>query len=164
MFERWREWWQARNERERTLIASGAIALTVAVLWAYVWTPLAADRARLVAAIPTLRAEAQQVALQAADVARLRNAAHTRGDAARSPPVIEQVLKDAGLGSSTGVAVLDKERVQVNVGVVPFDTLVRALAQLAESHGLTVGTIALKPTGEPGIVRVETLVLVGPRS
>ena len=50
-------------------------------------------------------------------------------------------------------------RVQVNLGVVPFDALVRAIAQLAEQHGLAVETIALKAAGEPGKLRVETLVL-----
>jgi type II secretory pathway component PulM len=54
--------------------------------------------------------------------------------------------------------------VQVNLGVVPFDALVRAIAQLAETHGLAVENIALKAAGEPGKVRVETLVLQGART
>jgi len=162
MLERWREWWQGRNTRERALIAMGGAALAVAVLWAYVWVPLEADRVRLVAALPTLRAQAQQVALQAADVERLRAAARGRGGAAPSQVAIEQTLKAAGLGAGvTGVTMLGGGRVQVNLGVVPFDALVRAIAQLAESHGLAVETIALKAAGEPGRVRVETLVLQG---
>lgn len=162
MLERWREWWQGRNTRERALIVMGGAALAVALLWAYVWVPLEADRVRLVAALPTLRAQAQQLALQAADVERLRAAARTRGGAAPSQPAIEETLKAAGLGAGvTGVAMLGSGRVQVNLGVVSFDALVRAIAQLAESHGLAVETIALKATGEPGRVRVETLVLQG---
>lgn len=163
MFERWREWWQGRNTRERALIALGGAALAVAVLWAYVWVPLEADRVRLAAALPTLRAQAQQVALQATDVERLRAAARSRGGAGPSQPAIEETLKAAGLGV-TGVAMLGGGRVQVNLGVVPFDALVRAIAQLAESHGLAVETIALKAAGEPGRVRVETLVLQGARN
>ncbi len=140
MLERWREWWQGRNARERALIALGGAMLAVAVFWAYVWAPLETDRVRLVAAMPTLRAQAQQVALQAADVARLRAAARARGDVTPSQPAIEQALKDAGVGAGvTGVALLGGGRVQVNLGVVPFDALVRAIAQLAESHGLVVG-------------------------
>ncbi len=165
MLGRWREWWQGRNARERALIALGGALLAVAVLWAYVWAPLETERVRLIAAIPTLRAQAQQVALQAADVARLGTAARARGDVTPSQPVIEQVLKDAGVGTRvTGVALLGGGRVQVNLGVVPFDALVRAIAQLAESHGLVIATIALKPAGEPGSVQVETLVLQGPRN
>jgi type II secretory pathway component PulM len=89
MLERWREWWQGRNTRERALIAAGGPALVVALLWAYVWAPLEADRLRLAAALPTLRVQAQQLALQATDVERLRAAARARGGAAPSPPSIE---------------------------------------------------------------------------
>jgi general secretion pathway protein M len=163
MLERWREWWQERDTRERALIALGGAALAVAVVWAYVWAPLKADRVRLAAALPTLRAQAQQLALEAADVERLRAAARSRGSAPPSPPAIEQTLKSAGLGVA-GVAMLGGGRVQVNLGVVPFDPLVRGIAQLGESHGLAVETIVLKATGEPGKVRVETLVLQGARS
>jgi general secretion pathway protein M len=162
MLERWREWWQGRDARERALIVMGGAALGVALLWAYVWVPLEADRLRLVAALPTLRAQAQQLTLQAADVERLRAAGRSRGGAAPSQPAIEEALKGAGLGAGvTGVVMLGGGRVQVNLGVVPFDVLVRAIAQLAESHGLAVETIALKAAGEPGKVRVETLVLQG---
>ena len=165
MLERLREWWLARNTRERAFIASGGAALVVALLWAYVWVPLEADRVRLAAAMPTLRAQAQQVALQAADVERLRAAAGARGNAAPSQPAIEETLKTAGLGAGvTGVAMLAGGRVQVNLDIVPFDALVRAIGQLMESHGLAVETVALKATGEPGMVRVETLVLQGARN
>ena len=165
MLERWREWWQGRDTRERALISLGGAALAVAVLWAYVWAPLEADRVRLARALPTLRAQAEQIGQQAADVERLRAAARSRGGAAPSQPAIEQTLKGAGLGAGvTGVAMLGGGRVQVNLGVVPFDALVRAIAQLAESHGLAVEAIVLKAAGEPGKVRVEMLVLQGARS
>jgi general secretion pathway protein M len=163
MRERWREWWQARNARERALIAGGVGALAVALLWAYVWVPLEADRLRLTTTLPTLRTQAQQLALQATEVERLR--ASGRGGAAPSQSAIEHTLKGAGLGAGVvNVATLGGGRVQVNLGVVPFDTLVGVIAQLAESHGLAVETIVLKAVGEPGKVRVETLVLQGARS
>jgi general secretion pathway protein M len=163
MRERWREWWQARNTRERGLITGGGGALAVALLWAYVWVPLEADRFRLTATLPTLRTQAQQLALQAGEVERLR--ASARKGAAPSQSAIEDTLKSAGLGGGVvNIAMLGGGRVQVDLGVVPFDTLVGVIAQLAESHGLAVETFALKAVGEPGKVRVETLVLQGARS
>jgi general secretion pathway protein M len=165
MLERWREWWQGRDTRERALIAVGGAALAVALLWAYVWVPLETDRIRLTATLPTLRTQAQQLALQAGDVERLRASAHARGGAAQSQSAIEHTLKGAGLGAGVvNVAMLGGGRVQVNLGVVPFDALVGVIAQLAESHGLVVETIGLKAAGEPGKVQVETLVLQGARS
>jgi type II secretory pathway component PulM len=137
--------------------------LAVALLWAYVWVPLEADRFRLTATLPTLRTQAQQLALQVGEVERLR--ASRRGGAAPSQSAIEQTLNSAGLGAGVvSIAMLGGGRVQVNLGVVPFDTLVGVIAQLAESHGLAVDAIVLKAVGEPGNVRVETLVLQGARS
>ena len=165
MLERWREWWHGRDARERALIAVGSGALTVALLWAYVWVPLETDRVRLTATLPTLRTQAQQLALQAEDVEHLRASAHARGGAAQSQSAIEQTLKGAGLGAGVvKVAMLGGGRVQVDLGVVSFDTLAGVIAQLAESHGLAVETIGLKAAGEPGKVQVETLVLQGARS
>jgi len=165
MLERWREWWRGRNTRERALLAGGGAALAVASLWAYVWVPLESDRSRLTATLPTLRTQAQQLALQAGDVERLRASAHARGGATPSQSAIEQALKNADIGAGVvDVAMLGGGRVQVTLGVVPFDTLVGVIAQLAESHGLAVETIVLKAAGEPGKVRVETLVLQGGRS
>jgi type II secretory pathway component PulM len=68
-------------------------------------------------------------------------------------------LKGAGLGAGVvNVAMLGGGRVQVNLGVVPFDALVGVIAQLAESHGLVVETIGLKAAGK---ARFMALVLRG---
>jgi general secretion pathway protein M len=153
------EWWGERTPRERAVVAAAAAALAVAALWAYVWTPIAADHARLVEALPRLRAAASEVAGQAAEVQRLRAAARARGALAASPAAIQEALKTSGLGGDAGVAALGDGRVQVNLRAVPFDALMRAVAQLADAHGLAVERIALKASGEPGKVQVETLVL-----
>lgn len=160
MIERLLEWWRARAPRERAVIAAGASALAVAALWAYVWIPIEADRARLAESLPRLRAAAHDVGREAAEVDRLRAAARARGGGAAPQAAIEETLKASGLGDGyAGVAALGDGRVQVNLRAVPFDALVRVVAQLAEAHGLTVERIALKASGEPGKVQVETLVL-----
>jgi type II secretory pathway component PulM len=155
-----RERWQARTPRERAVIGAAAAALAVAALWAYVWLPLAADRARLVEALPRLRAAAQTLAHQATEVDRLRAAARARGAAGAPQDAIEATLKASGLGDGyAGITPLGDGRVQVNLRAVPFDALAGAVAQLAEAHGLAVERIALKAAGEPGKVQVESLVL-----
>lgn len=162
MLDRLREWWQARLARERAIIFAGVAALAVAGLWAYVWLPIAAERARLTAALPTLRLQVQQVTRGAAEVERLRVAGRARG-AAAPQRALDETLRAAGFGDGyTGVARLGNGRNQVNLGVVSFDLLVRVLGQLADTHGLAVETLVVRAAGEPGKVRVETLVLRGP--
>jgi general secretion pathway protein M len=160
VIERLLEWWRARAPRERAVIAAATAALAVAALWAYLWVPIETDRARLVEALPRLRAAARELGREAAEVERLRAAVRARGQVAAPQAGIEQTLKAAGLGDGyAGVTVLGDGRVQVNLRAVPFDALARVVAQLAEAQGLAVETIALKASGEPGKVQVETLVL-----
>jgi len=155
-----REWWQARARRERSVIAACAAALVAAILWAYVWSPIAAERDRLVDALPRMRLAARDVARTAAEIPPLRAAARARGEAAAPQSAVTDALKAAGLGDGqTRVAALGEDRIQVTLRPVPFDALLHVLAQLAESHGLAVESIAVKATGEPGRVQVETLVL-----
>jgi type II secretory pathway component PulM len=127
--------------------------------------PIEADRNQLVANVPKLRAQAQQLTRDASEVSRLRNAVRSRTGTTPPQRAIEDAMVSAGLGDGySGTAGLGEGRVQVNMGVVAFDPLVRALAELAQAHGLAVETIAVRSTGEPGKVRVETLVLKGPRN
>jgi general secretion pathway protein M len=155
-----RELWDARAPRERATIAIGGGALAIAILWAYVWDPLASDRARLVDVVPRLRTQAVQVAAQGAEVDQLRAAVRSRGPAAAPQAAVEETMKAIGLaGALGGVTTLGEGRVQVTLRPVAFDVLVRALAQLAETHGMAVDAIALKPAGEPGKVQVDNLVL-----
>jgi general secretion pathway protein M len=155
-----RELWNAREPRERMVIAAGLGALLVAVLWAYVWDPIATDRARLAAALPKLRAQAQLVATQGAEVERLRNAARSRGTPTAPEAAIGAAAKSLGLGDAIGaVTVLGEGRVQVVVKPVAFDALVHLLGELAAGQGLAVESLVVRVAPEPGRVQVETLVL-----
>jgi general secretion pathway protein M len=155
-----RELWNAREPRERVVIAAGLGALLLAVLWAYVWEPIATDRARLVAALPKLRAQAQQIATQGTEVERLRNAARSRGPASAPDAAIGATAKSLGLGDAIGtVTALGEGRIQVAVKPVAFDALVRLLGELGAGHGLAVESLVVRAAPEPGRVQVETLVL-----
>ena len=165
MIEQLREWWTERDARERWLIGGGVAVLAMSALWAYVWMPIASERARLVASLPELRVQAQQVAQQAAEVERLRIATRSRKQSGPPQRAIEEAMKAAGFAEGfAGVAALGGGRFQVNLSVVPFDALLRVVAQLAETHGLAVEKMALRSTNEPGRVRVESLVLQGAQS
>jgi general secretion pathway protein M len=154
------EIWNAREPRERAVIAAGLVALVLAALWAWVWDPIEADRARLVAALPKLRAQALDVARQGAEVERLRNAARARGAAGAPADAVAAAAKSLELADAVGtVTSLAEERVQVVLKPVPFDALMRLLGELGATHGLAVESLAVRAAPEPGRVQVETLVL-----
>lgn len=160
-----RQWWGARAPRERAIMAGGLAALAVAIGWAYVWEPLAADRVRLVDVAPRLRAQVARVVAQGAEVDQLRAAARARGPSAPPQAIIEQAMQAAGIGGAlAGVTSLGEGRAQVGLRPVAFDALMRAVAQLAEAQGVSVDSMVLKAAGEPGKVQVENLVLRVARS
>jgi general secretion pathway protein M len=155
--------WTAREPRERALIAGGLAALAIAALWAYVWDPIATERARLAASLPALRAEAQALVEQGIEAQRLRTAARARPKTGAPEAAIAEAARAAGLAdAAAGVTSMGDGRVQVALKPVPFDALVRLLAQLAESQALVVESIAVKAAAEPGRVQVENLVLRRP--
>jgi type II secretory pathway component PulM len=155
-----RELWRAREPRERLVIAIGLGALLAAALWAYVWDPIVRDRARLVTALPQLRAQAREVAAQGAEVERLRNAARSRGAPAAPEAAIAAAAAALGLGEAIGtVTALGEGRVQVAVKPVAFDTLVRLLGELGTQHGYAVESLVVRAAPERGRVHVETLML-----
>ena len=157
MIARAQAWWQARAPRERLVFGLGGGALAIAVLWAYVWLPVQDERARLVAAVPKLRAQAAETVRESAEVERLRAAARNRGAVPQA--AIDDALKAAGFGEAyAGLAPLGEGRVQVNLRTVAFDELVRTLAALGERHGVAVESAALRAAGD-GKVQVESLVL-----
>jgi general secretion pathway protein M len=159
-----REWWNARDARERVFMTAGVAALLLAACWAYLWTPLTAERARLIDSVPRLRAQAQLVAAHSAEAETLRAAARGRPVMRAPQAVVEQAMKTAGLGEALSVKPLAEGRVQVNFQSVSFEALVRVIGQLGESHGFAVESLTLKAATEPGKVQVETLVLRPPRS
>jgi general secretion pathway protein M len=155
-----RELWNSREPRERAVIAVGLGALIIAALWAWVWHPLASDRARLVAALPQLRAQVQQVARQGAEVERLRSAARSRGAVPAPDEAIAMTAKSLGIGEAVAtVTELGEGRVQVALKPVAFDALVSMLGELGTRHGLVVESLVVRAATDAGRVQVETLVL-----
>jgi general secretion pathway protein M len=152
--------WQARSPRERRIVTAGAAALLAAALWAYVWVPLQADRARLARDLPGLRAEAAMVAAGAAEAARLRSAPRSAPGGALA--AIEARGREAFAGAFGAVAAVGDERYRVTLQPVAFETLARFLGGLAADHGLVVDRLALSPQPAGALVAVDALVLRAP--
>lgn len=154
--------WNARAERERQIVAAGALLLVVAALWAYVWSPLQADRARLRTEVPRLRAEAALVATGAAEVTRLRGALQAIAPGSGTT-LIETRAREYFVAAYGGVTPLGDERYRLSLQPVPFASLTRFLGVLAADHAIVVETLALAAHADGGTVNVEGLVLRAPR-
>lgn len=157
-----REWWRGRAERERAVLLGGGVALFLMVLYAFVWDPVRTEHERLREALPALRAKAAQFDANVQEVERLGR----RGGEARASgggaAAVESAAERAGIRARIkSIEEGPAARVQVTLDALPYEVLVRWIADVAGSAGLAVDSVELRSGGTPGIVTVPALVFKG---
>ena len=156
-----RMWWQAREARERRVLAIGAVVAVVMLLWALVWKPLQDQRIAL--------AEGNQ--RLAADLALMRAAAGELGerqlgeDADRSRAGRSLLaLADAGIreiglaGSLRRIEPSGDGRVRLRLESVPFDPIAEWLERRARAPGVGTAELTATRTQNPGRVGQQMLI------
>lgn len=153
------EYWQARNARERAILGIGGAAAMVLLLYLLVWDPIQSDRQRLVRDLPKMRAQVEEFRREAEEAEALRARARSRVATQSLPATLEASAKQAQLGGAIkSVQAMGSDRAQVTGATVPFDGLMRWIATVAQSEGITVDSMQAS-AGEPGRVQIESLIL-----
>ena len=146
MKERFLHWWAGLQERERWILAGGAVVVVVTFAWLLL-DPLfngVSERTQRVAEKEALLAWMQRGA------ARLPQG----GPAAPTTApvfIINRTVQSAGLGPYLKQAQpVGETGVRTQFEAVPFDTLVLWLSQLASQHGLRIESAQLETAGRAG--------------
>jgi general secretion pathway protein M len=71
----WASFWDARTEREKTLLLWGGAALGVVIAWSILWAPAQDGRAHLRETLPAMQRQLAQMTAQADEARRLSAAA-----------------------------------------------------------------------------------------
>ncbi len=159
-----RAYWAVRAPRERMMLAGGGAVAIVLLLYLFVWDPIQSSRARLAAELPKLREQAAQFRIDTEQVQALRGRMKADGGQPL-PALLESSSKAAGIRDSIKqIQTLSDDRAQINVTNVGFDALVRWLATIGTSDGITVETINASRAGQSGRVQVESMVVRSPRA
>jgi len=97
-------WWQGLAERERTLIATGAIVVLIVLVYVLLWEPAVLGIRKLTADLPQLREQNASMHAMADEAARLRAAAGSAPPItiAERPAAVRRSLERAGLWSAAG--------------------------------------------------------------
>lgn len=151
-----KDWFMKLEDRERTLLVSGAVALLAFLLYLGVWQPLATGVAELTVSVGEQRATMQWM-LSAAGEVRARQAGGNSarpGLAGRSLlAVVDQSARGAGLGPVLKrVEPEGSDAVRVWLEKAPFDKLITWIAGLSEKRGVAVRAITVERQNENGWV------------
>ncbi len=136
--------WQQRNQSERRTLTLAAIALVGLVGYQFVWSPMqqagqrAHDRLTQAEQLAAFTAQAKKTLIQAGS--------KTAQPSAVSPMLwVEQAARTVGIEQQLVQRQPDgDDRVQLKFAAVPFDSLLRWLAQANEA-GLSVQSANITP-------------------
>ncbi|MEB0138343.1 MULTISPECIES: type II secretion system protein GspM [unclassified Undibacterium] len=151
-FQQWRQFWQQRNGRERSLLMLAAGVIALALLYLVLLDPALAGRAKLQLQIPQLR---QHVAEMSA-----LSAQHTKLAAGLSQildPVSREVLEKslAARGIQTQNLSVSDDMVRLQITTVEYAQLMAWLVEMQKTAKLTVEEARLNALPESGQVNVN---------
>lgn len=158
-----RSLWESRSPRERTVLAVCGALAGIAL---YLWLLQSADRARLRLGpeVASLRAQADRVDRNAAEIERLRAAPAVAASGADLRTLVQAQAGAAGLGRALArIDAADENQVQVAFGAVAFSEWLAWAASL-RAQLVRVEACKIESLSTPGMVGVSaTLVRAKPR-
>ncbi|HET7843177.1 MAG TPA: type II secretion system protein M [Xanthomonadales bacterium] len=156
-------WYRRQSRRDRLVLAVGAAFVAVVVAWAFVWQPLRAGTASLVAQKRAAEADLAWMREVAATLKQQRTQGVVAGSdrAGRSLLALADAsAREAGLGDPLKrVEPLAEGRVNVWFENAGFDACVAWLEALGDRYGVAVEELSIDRAALPGMVNARiTLV------
>jgi type II secretory pathway component PulM len=152
------QFWRLRSPRERAILAAGAVAASIVLLYAALWEPGLAGRKRLSAALPLMRAQVEEMRSQQSEIRLLRKEKAAAGQAGDLNAVFRAVAARSAVGRSFGrVELLSPRRLQASSQEVAFDAWLLWLAELQREYGIRLESCRVVPLERRGMVRVDAV-------
>lgn len=155
-------WWQALAERERRMLAAGALVVALLLGWAFVWHPLALARDELQARVARERVDLAWMQQTAGEVATLR-AKGARGQVDRQGKSLfalaDATARGAGLASSLKrVEPTGSRSVRVSFESANFDALIAWVDSLARDYGVQATDVSADRVEGIGLVNARVVL------
>lgn len=145
------DFWNARQPRERRILALGAALLLLLLIWWLLIDPASEARSRWQQELPKLRSQLAQMRAIASEIAASPVPATPPSPAADfSRPALERSLKDKGLEAQS--LTVGDSGVSANFNNVVFATLAEWLQQTQSSARLAVTEATVTVRDVPGRV------------
>ena len=158
-------WYYGLQARERIMISAGAVLVVVTVLYLFVLSPFYGG----------LNARAERVAQKEADLAWMRSVAGDVMALSEDSPMpvapsgeslvvlVDRAARECGLSSAlTGQTPNGATGIRVRLERADFDKLVLCLANLQQSHAVSIESATIDRTSEPGFVNASLVLSRAP--
>jgi general secretion pathway protein M len=149
-----RAWYAGLQTREQRMVAFGAVALALIILFGGILLPLQSAVSGADARNTTKRADLVWMRANAAEV---RASASQLPVDSGEPPVVlvDRVGRAAGLTDALRGTQPNGSGVRVQLEGAPFDTVVTWLANLDQRYGLAIESITVDRTVKPGLINAS---------
>lgn len=150
------EFWNARNARERAMLAAAAAAVFLGVVYAILIGPAVSGRERLESSLPALRQQAAQLQAMSREASSLSGAEAPPPAAPMSKEAIEAALTRKGLKAQN--VAWSGETARIQLSSVSFAGLLDWIDDMQKTGGLSVVDANIVALAQPDMVNA-TLTL-----
>jgi general secretion pathway protein M len=147
-------WYAGLQERERRVVAVGAVVLGAIILLAGLVMPL---QSAVSAAEKRAATRREDLAWMRVNAPEIRSAGPALLSNTGEAPVVvvDRVGRETGLGPALRGTQPSGSGVRVQLEAAPFDTLVVWLATLDQRYGLAIESITVDRATRPGVVNAN---------
>ncbi|KKO44603.1 type II secretory pathway protein [Arsukibacterium ikkense] len=155
MKQQWQNWWAGLAAREQRLVSVAAVVLGIGALYWFIWQPL--HQSIVTKKVALTQAQLQLAQLQQA-LPQLRQASASQTRVGGS---LAQIVSNSSRSFNIRVSRMQPQNDQLQLVLedVPFEQLLRWLAQLQSTNGVKLVSLDVANTDSSGIVRVRRMVI-----
>jgi type II secretory pathway component PulM len=157
MIARLKELFFGLQQRERWIVAVGAAAAVVIIVWGFVVSPMRAEAARLRTSVDTKQRLLVDVQRLEAEQPSPGGGNGRKGADQTLVVIIDDTARSHGLGSPRTTQ-NGPSGINVTIQSASFDSLVQWLIVLHGTYGIDVETGQLAKAREPGLVNGQLLL------
>ena len=163
LIEQLRARWSGLADRERRVVGGGAVALALILVYLVAWTPVTRLHHKREVALKESRALAVQLERLAGEVQARRGGAAPIATNQSLLSLVDQTRKASPLTKPPSRLEPDGDStVRIWMEDVPFDALVRWLADLQQKYGVRVDTADIERQSAPGLVNARLTLMKAP--
>lgn len=152
-----RSWWSGLLPREQQMMSIAAVFVVIGIIYWGIWTPLSEAEESSINKLQAQQQTLTKVKNMVSQIASLKQS--------DSAPLYRGSLSSAAnqTAAQYGLVITRMQpqanKIQIWMDEVPFDALLNYLNDLVQQKGLSLDSIDLAETEQPGVVKVRRIQL-----